>query len=220
MPRYTIVPIVEGEGEFEAVPVLIDNWLRFREFYNFKTSEPIRASGKGSLTVRHDKQSGLGVEQYIKYALIKNASVILILLDADKECPAKRGPELLARARAVVANGFPVGVVVAKPEFEAWFLAALGLPAFRRKRLIIENQVLTPKSLPLGFDVEGGSGCKGDIADWLGMKFYDPKVHQKDLTAHIPFTPAMLRRSRSFRKLLKELETLTAAARSRARSGR
>lgn len=49
---------------------------------------------------------------------------VLILIDADTDCAAHFGPELLARARSV-AGATPVEVVLAVMEFEAWFLAAL-----------------------------------------------------------------------------------------------
>ncbi len=32
MAKYVIVPIVEGDGEVEAAPILLQNWLRFRRY--------------------------------------------------------------------------------------------------------------------------------------------------------------------------------------------
>jgi hypothetical protein len=216
MPRYTIVPIVEGHGEFFAVPVLIRRWLEFRNFRNFevKIDGPIRASGKGSLTVPYRDGTDLGVESFVLKAVSKSPDAILVMLDADKQCPATLGQALLARARSVVANDIPIGIVVANREYEAWFLAAFGSPVFRR-RLIAEGYTLTRQSIPRGLDVEGVSGCKTRIAEWLGIDNYGPTIHQIQLSRLIPFTRGVLQRSRSFRKLLKELETLTAAARAR-----
>lgn len=60
---------------------------------------------------------------------------ILILLDADDDAPCELGPALLARAR-LARSDRRIAVVLAKREFEAWFIAsaaslatALGLPA-------------------------------------------------------------------------------------------
>ena len=53
----------------------------------------------------------------------KNVGAILVLLDADKDCPATLGPELLRRAEE--ATSLPVAVVLAKKEFEAWLLGCL-----------------------------------------------------------------------------------------------
>lgn len=215
---YTIVPIVEGQGERAAVPILIRRWLAFRRFRNFEVEVrgPIRASGKGSLTAAHAAGGDLGVELFVRYALLRIPDAILILLDADKDCPAKLGPSLLARARTVVAPGFPIGVVVANREYEAWFLAAFGSPSFRRG-MAGANYTLTQKSIPRGMDVEAIPGCKSRVAEWIGIDRYEPTIHQPRLTEHLPFSAAMRRRSRSFRKLLDELERLTAAARARGR---
>ena len=48
---------------------------------------------------------------------------ILVLLDADEDCPAVLGPDLLKRARSARSDR-AVRVVLAKAEFETWFLAA------------------------------------------------------------------------------------------------
>ena len=48
---------------------------------------------------------------------------ILVLLDADEDCPAVLGPDLLKRARSARSDR-AVRVVLAKAEFESWFLAA------------------------------------------------------------------------------------------------
>jgi hypothetical protein len=51
------------------------------------------------------------------------AGGVLVLIDADDDCPAHLGPALLARAREARSD-VPVSVVLANREFEAWFLAA------------------------------------------------------------------------------------------------
>ena len=51
------------------------------------------------------------------------AGGVLVLIDADDDCAARLGPELLERARSVGVA--PVEVVLAVTELEAWFLAAL-----------------------------------------------------------------------------------------------
>jgi hypothetical protein len=48
---------------------------------------------------------------------------VLVLLDADDDCPAEYGPLLLARAQAARPDK-QVSVVLANREYEAWFLAA------------------------------------------------------------------------------------------------
>ena len=48
---------------------------------------------------------------------------ILVLLDADDDCPAELAPTLLNRARSARPD-CRVSVVLANREFEAWFLAS------------------------------------------------------------------------------------------------
>ncbi len=65
------------------------------------------------------------VERAVEFAArrMEPPRAILILIDADDDCPAQVGPELLHRA-TVARSDVPLGVVLAKREFEAWFLAA------------------------------------------------------------------------------------------------
>src|SRR5207249_1930882 len=54
---------------------------------------------------------------------IKPPGAIIVLLDADEDCPAALGPELLHRLQAFRSDT-DLSVVLAKNEYEAWFLAA------------------------------------------------------------------------------------------------
>lgn len=223
MAKYVIVPIVEGHGEVAAVRILLERWLRARRYHNVvvDVAGPIRASGKGALKVAHDSENELGVEYYLDIALRRRPlpDAILVLLDADEDCPKVLAPELLARARTMVPADYPIGVVVAKREYEAWFLAAFASANFRRS-LMAQGFQLERRSLPRGMDPEEVADCKGRIAGLIGLKKsgYEPTVHQPALTEILPFTPGMIRRSRSFRKLLKELHELLMMARRRRKS--
>ena len=48
---------------------------------------------------------------------------ILVILDADDDCPATFGPDILARAQRVAPHR-KVSVILANRELKAWFLAA------------------------------------------------------------------------------------------------
>lgn len=48
-------------------------------------------------------------------------AAVLIVVDADDDCPAEEGANLLARA-APLAQGRAIAAVIAKKEYEAWFL--------------------------------------------------------------------------------------------------
>jgi hypothetical protein len=218
MSRYVIVPIVEGHGEVAAVPILIRRWLRHRNyhlFFDVDLAGPVRASGKGALRVPHNEADELGVEHYLEIALLRRPDIILVILDADEDCPRSLGPALLARARRLVPPDYPIGVVIARREFEAWFLAAFPGSRFR-DGLSAQGFILTRRSLPRGTEVEAIADCKAYVARLIGLKKYEPTIHQPKLTKLLPFTAEMTRRSRSFRKLLKELGALLAQARRRA----
>jgi len=216
MARYVVVPIVEGNGEWHAVPVLLQRWLSFRHYYNVEVDVvgPVRAPGKGALTVAHDGKNELGVEHYVEIALLRQPDALLVLLDADKECPMVLGRNLLKRASSVVPHSYPIGVVVAKREYEAWFLAAFASSRFR-DGLTELGFTLNRRSLPRGTRVEEIADCKKHVAGLIGLKKYEETIHQAQLTEILPFTRGMTRRSRSFRKLLKELHSLLVQARKR-----
>jgi hypothetical protein len=216
MAKYVIVPIVEGHGEVAAVSILIQRWLRFRRFRNVAVhvDGPVRAAGQRAIKVPHDGENGLGVEHYVEIALLRRPDAILVLLDADTECPKTLGPSLLVRARALVPADYPIGVVIAKSEYEAWFLAAFPSARFRQG-LRDRGFTLSQRSLPTHLDVEAVANCKGYIAKLVSLKKYEETVLQKALTDILPFTKGMPLRSRSFRKLLKELDWLLTMARRR-----
>lgn len=222
MAKYVIVPIVEGRGEVDAVPILLRAWLRFRRSRNVEVHSdgPIYAHGKGNIAAAYDSILGRGVEHYVRLALLRQpqADIILILLDADEDCPRSLADALLARVRIMVPADFPIGVVVANKEYEAWFLAAFASAKFRRA---LEEQGLRPRrhSLPRGMDVEAIADCKTRIETLVDFK-YKPTKHQPALTRILPFTSGMTRRSRSFRKLLKELHELMMKARRRSSAER
>jgi hypothetical protein len=112
-----IVPIVEGQGEVEAVPILLRRVLHSQTAYSVDVRRPIRV--KRNQVVKPGE-----LERAIELAALQpNCRAILILLDADDDCPAVLGPELLLRAQAARPD-VPCSVVLAKSEFEAWFVGS------------------------------------------------------------------------------------------------
>jgi len=115
-----IAAIVEGQGEVEAVPLLIH-----------------RNAGEVAPDLAREtmRQFRVRRNQIVKPdQLERNAELIgrrhgpecriLVLLDANGDCPATIGPGLRARM-ASWRSDVRVEVVLAKSEYEAWFLAAL-----------------------------------------------------------------------------------------------
>lgn len=114
-----IASIVEGHGGCEAVPILIRRIAQTLEPGLTPLVQPLlRVPGS-----RLAKQGE--IERAVELAARKNSGqgAILVLLDCDDGCPAEDAPELLKRASAARTD-LPVSVVLAKREYEAWFLAA------------------------------------------------------------------------------------------------
>jgi len=114
-----LVPIVEGHAEVEALPVLMRRLLAEFDRYEIGIARPVRV--KRYQIVRPGE-----LERACELARRRpeGCDAILLLLDADDDCPKEIAPGLVARARNSSA-GLPVAVVLAKSEFEAWFVGSL-----------------------------------------------------------------------------------------------
>lgn len=112
-----IVPIVEGHSEVFSVPILLRRLMQQGGTYDLEVAKPFRV--KRDLVVRPG-----GLEKALEFASLSrpNAVAILVLLDADDDCPAKLGPELAKRC--LDATQLPTLVVHATREFEGWILGA------------------------------------------------------------------------------------------------
>ncbi len=116
----TVASIVEGDGEVAALPVLLRRLADWRgpvDYVNVLT--PIRVY-KDRFLNRPEEFS-----RHLKLAAAKcgDAGWILILFDADDDCPAEKGATVLAQAQAIVPHR-RIAVVLANREYEAWFIAA------------------------------------------------------------------------------------------------
>lgn len=185
-----IASIVEGDGEVAAVPVLLrrlGDWL----------SPEVPLTLAPPIRVRRDRFLNRDAEfrRHLSLAAAKSgdAGWVLVLLDADDDCPAALGPEVLARARAVVPHR-SVSVVLPKREYEGWFLAAASSLDGKRGFSCGEVQ---------NFDPERLRNAKG----WLSERISGGKY--RELTDQAAFSALMdLQQAfdgcRSFRKLCAE----------------
>jgi hypothetical protein len=132
-----LVPIVEGHSEVQSVPVLLRRLLTEQGRYKIRVARPVRVG-------RYKVVRTGELERAIELARRREegCNAILILLDADDDCPKEIAPTLLARAKQA-SGGIPVAVVLAKSEFEAWFLGSL--ESLRGKRGLLET-VVSPRA--------------------------------------------------------------------------
>ena len=111
--------IVEGESEVKTVPVLIRRIAaNLYPELPLVVSSPIRRPR--NQVVRENE-----LERAVEFVArqIGGQGAIFIIFDGDDDCPAELGPALLRRA-SQARTDLPIAVVLAKHEFEAWFLAA------------------------------------------------------------------------------------------------
>jgi hypothetical protein len=136
------------------------------------------------------------IERAVQVAVAarENASAVLVLLDADDDCPAELGPALVARCRAVTA--LPVSVVLANRELEAWFLA--GIDSLRGQRGI------APDAAWPG-DPESPRGAKERLEDLMPGRSYLDTADQPALMALFDIAAARARCA-SLDKLMRDLE--------------
>ena len=117
-----ISSIVEGHGEVEAVPILLRRIAeRVAPGSVVYFPRPIRVKRQQILKVGElERAVGLAARQ------AGADGGIFVLLDADSDCPKRFAPKLLQRATAARRDR-DIRVVLAKMEYEAWFLAAARL---------------------------------------------------------------------------------------------
>ncbi len=198
--------IVEGYGEVKAVPVLLD---RFRA----KLPPDVYLEIQRPWRENRNRLVKPGELERIVEAVARRLQApraIFILIDADKDCPATLGPELLERATKARSD-IPIGVVLAKCEFEAWFLASV-------ESLHGHCEIESPE--PFGRDPEGIRGAKQALRQYMrGNRSYSETVDQAELTRHFDLNLAR-GRSDSFDKCCREIERLfTMISEPPARSG-
>lgn len=113
-----IVPIVEGQSEERALGVLMRRVLYELGIFDRPVARPFRVKRQRVVRGGELERSILQAERSRP-----GASSVLIVLDADKDCPADLASHLLERAR--VQTDLPVRVVFPKVEVEAWILGAV-----------------------------------------------------------------------------------------------
>ena len=127
---------------------------------------------------------------------------ILVLFDADDDCPAKLAPKI-GRWAHDVADGRPCPIVMANREYEAWFLASI--ESLRGQRGIREDAASFPEP-------EGPRDAKGRLKHRMyPRRRYSPPRDQAALTAGLDLASAY-RGCRSFRKLVSAVGTLLQSA--------
>ena len=193
-----IACIVEGEGEKQALPLLVRRLV---------------AEVDPSLYVRVYVAVSWPKSRLVKRAQLTQAvdvavrgltrpGALLILVDADEECPANLGPRLL-RWASLARSDVPIAVVAANREFEAWFLAAA--ESLRGHRGLAAD--ITPPA-----DCESVQDAKKWLRDRMfAGERYSPTSHQASFSQVMSLEQA--RGAPSFDKLCRDVRRLVDAMR-------
>jgi hypothetical protein len=183
-----IASIVEGDGEVTALPVLlrrIGAWLSPQKIIDLPP--PIR--------VRRDRFINREDEfrKYLLLAAAKSTALgwVLILLDADDDCPAELGAKLLQKAKNIIPHRH-VSIVLASREYEAWFIAAAR--SLHGYRGFVFDQPI---------DAETPRNAAGWVNQHMPERSYGKIADQPAFSAHMDLQQAF-DGSRSFRKLCNE----------------
>lgn len=191
-----IQPIVEGQGDEAAVPLLLRRLQDEAQSWGFQVRKPHRK--RRTQLVRKDS-----LETAVRVAALQeDCAGILILFDADDDCPAELAPTLEHWARGA-AGDIPCTVVMANREYEAWFLASI--ETLRGTAAILPDATSHPNP-------EMPRDAKGEVRRRMRHgASYSATVDQPALTVRLDLENTY-RRCRSFRKLVKAFGALAAAA--------
>jgi hypothetical protein len=189
----SILTIVEGKSEEASVPKLLRRILHERfGLYDIQVPKPFRV--KRGRVVKPGE-----LERAVDYAARDrgNVAAVLVIIDADHRCPADKAPQLHGRAQS--ETGLPVAVVLAKREFEAWFLGCLD--AYRGFHGIPEDAVFTG-------DPEEDD-AKGALKKLTRPHGYNTVIDQVKFVEKMDMDRCR-ERCPSFDKLLRDVELLVA----------
>ncbi len=195
-----IAPIVTGDGEVTAFPILIRRIvMEFCPGVSFEVLKPIRQPESSLIKVDDDcleKAVGHAVRKLSNVRFNSARRVIVMLIDADGRCAAQLGPELKQRATAY-ASHFDIASVVAVDEYETWFVASAASLA---KYLDV-----TCDEIPT--DPEATRTKTKWIEDRFREVKYTKPIDQPRLTDAMDLKLCR-RRSPSFDKLCREIERM------------
>lgn len=210
MPK--LASIVEGPGDVAALPVILKKIIAGQPQYRqWQILKPIMTQGCGNMLQRN------GIERFILLAQKEpGCGAILVVIDGDainkisseEDCSPALAYWLARRIRSI-SPAVPVAVVVARWEFEAWFLASLETIAGSKKGGL--------SGLPATARYSGAVEECRSPKDWLNQRL--PHQHRYLETrdqarlANLLDPELAQQRSRSFRRLGHALEEILVSPR-------
>lgn len=188
-----VAPIVEGHGEVSAVPALVRRIAAQRCGAWVEVAPAFRMdSGKMR------KPDELAKAVRVAAARVHGrAGGVLVLRDGDDsdiDCPVELARSLSPEPGLVAV---PVEIVIARHEYESWFLAAA--QSLRQHAAVLDDAVAPA-------DPEARRGAKTQLEAMM-RESYKETLHQAKFSALIDLEEAA-RNSRSFRRMVHAVERL------------
>jgi hypothetical protein len=186
-----LVCIVEGQGEVAAIPSLCVRILAHVGAKGWIVDKaPIRQPRSRLVDERvkspHRPCHAEGMHRAVAMARARPADAVLVLCDADDDCPAIWGPDAL---KYLVAPA-PGVAVMAQREYEAWLLLNYTDEQLRAAKVRNPEQV---------------RNAKDELRKLIPG--YLPTVHQMEVTRRLDI-PNLRTRSDSFDKLVRAIGSL------------
>lgn len=216
MTGLCVAPIIEGHGEVEAVGILLRRIAAELAYVPIQVVRPFRLPRGKLLPGRTGDRRIDGQElrraldtasTLLKYADSSARRFAILMCDADEDLPCEIAPRILAEARVVRAD-LDLACVIARREYETWFIAAA--------ESLVKYLSLRPGDEVVAADPEGRlSGDRPRGEKWVSDRFrgpsYQKTVDQAKLTGAMDL--ALCRaRSPSFDKLCREIQRRVVAA--------
>lgn len=181
--------IVEGDSEVAGLPILL---RRLTEHFDagkyVDIPRPLRV--KRDRFINRDEE----FRRFVHMANFRaqESGRVLIILDADDDCPVAFAEAIRGRAEGIVGKG-RVSVVICNREFEAWFVAVADL---------LDGERRISLNRPVPANPEAIRGAKEWLSEQMEGKYHEVTDHPA-LCALLPIDEVSVR-SRSFRKLCAE----------------
>lgn len=193
MSESAIVPIVEGHSEVASVPLLLRRLLNEFQCPYLQIARPVRVH-RNRVVKEGEVEKAVTLARRTR----EKCRAVMVLLDANDDCPAKLGPALLERIIEAHSD-LAAAVVLAKKEFECWFLG--GLESLRGVRGIVEDAVSVPNP-------EEIRGAKERLSQFMTNDLNYVEVDdQPALAAKFDFSLAR-KQCPSFDKFIRDFERL------------
>jgi hypothetical protein len=183
-----VATIVEGHGDAKALPVLLRR-ISGELNWPMDVVQPFR-------TPRSELADPVRLARVVAAAsaAVSGSGGVLVLFDADDDCPCRLRKSLDDAARQNFDN---TEIVLANREFEAWFLASL--PSLRHHPSVRDDASFDG-------DPEQPRGAKERLAKQMTEKYHET-LHQTKFCGRMDLEMAW-RNSRSFRRLVSALQQL------------